>query len=50
LVISVPQAVGQPSLDFEILRDGELLLVSDPIFSPKAALVEDVSISGSLGR
>lgn len=30
LVISVPRAVGQPSADFEIIRDGEVLLVQEP--------------------
>ena len=31
LMISVPQAVGEPSLDFEIARIGEALLVGDPV-------------------
>jgi len=30
LMISVPQAVGEPSLDFEIARIGETLFVGDP--------------------
>jgi hypothetical protein len=29
VVISVPQAVDQPSIDFEILRDGDALVVND---------------------
>ena len=31
LMISVPQAVGEPSIDFEIARVGEALLVGDPV-------------------
>ena len=30
MTISVPQAVGEPSLDFEIARIGETLFVGDP--------------------
>lgn len=30
IVISVPQSVDQPSVDFEILRDCDALLVSEP--------------------
>ena len=38
LVISVPRSGGQPSVDFEILRNGEVLLVNDPVSSSTAAL------------
>jgi len=38
LVISVPQSAEQPSIDLEILRDGEALVVSDPVSSSTAAL------------
>jgi hypothetical protein len=38
LVISVPRSADQPPIDFEILRDGEALLVSDPVSSSTAAL------------
>ncbi|WP_245436150.1 hypothetical protein [Mesorhizobium tamadayense] len=31
VVISVPQAAGEPSVDFEIVRDGDVILVSQPI-------------------
>ena len=31
LTISVPQAVGEPPLDFEIARIGEALFVGDPV-------------------
>ncbi|MCA1439470.1 hypothetical protein I6F07_04395 [Ensifer sp. IC4062] len=34
LMISVPQEIGQPSLDFEIMRDGEVLLVNEPGATP----------------
>ncbi|MCA1492138.1 hypothetical protein I6F11_14520 [Ensifer sp. NBAIM29] len=34
LVISVPRALGQPSADFEIIRDGEVLLVQEPRATP----------------
>ncbi|NNH33536.1 hypothetical protein C9413_30355 [Rhizobium sp. SEMIA 4085] len=41
LMISVPQAIGQPSADFEILRNGEVLLVQEPT----ANLIDNVSTS-----
>ena len=31
MTISVPQAVGETSLDFEVVRVGETLLVGDPV-------------------
>jgi hypothetical protein len=31
MTISVPQAVGQPALDFEIVRTGDVLVVGDPV-------------------
>lgn len=31
VVISVPQAVDQPSIEFEILRDGDALVVNDTL-------------------
>jgi hypothetical protein len=30
MVVSVPQPVGQPAIDFEILRDGDALRVGEP--------------------
>ena len=30
IVISVPQSEGLPSIDIEILRDGDVVVVSDP--------------------
>jgi hypothetical protein len=38
MMISVPQAVGEPSLDFEIVRIGEALFVGD---SPQTATLAD---------
>jgi hypothetical protein len=38
LAISVPRSADQPSIDLEIRRDGEALLVSDPVASSTAAL------------
>ncbi|MCA1404071.1 hypothetical protein I6F26_15395 [Ensifer sp. IC3342] len=34
LMISVPQEIGQPSVDFEIIRDGEVLLVNEAAATP----------------
>ncbi|WP_292544021.1 hypothetical protein [Mesorhizobium sp.] len=31
MTVSVPQAIGRPSIDLEILRDGDAVVVSDPI-------------------
>ena len=31
MLISVPQALGEPSLDFEILRDGDTLRLTEPL-------------------
>lgn len=38
-LISVPQRVGEPSLDFEIRRDGDVLSVGEPASAPTADLV-----------
>jgi hypothetical protein len=46
LVISVPQAVGQQSVDFEILRNGQALVMSDPVST--ADLVDEVSTSAAV--
>lgn len=42
IVISVPQAVGQPSIDFEIVRDGDAVFMSDLL--PVSDLVDEVSV------
>ncbi|MBB4187003.1 hypothetical protein [Sinorhizobium terangae] len=34
LMISVPQEIGQPSVDFEIVRDGKALFVHEPGIAP----------------
>ncbi|MCA1370941.1 hypothetical protein I6F15_26690 [Bradyrhizobium sp. BRP14] len=44
LMISVPQAIGQPSADFEIVRDGEVLLVQEP----GATLIDRMATSAVL--
>jgi hypothetical protein len=40
ILISVPQAVGQPSIDFEIVRDGDAVFMSDLL----SDLVDEVSV------
>ena len=50
MVISLPQAVGQPSLDFEIMRDGATVLVSEPAATPMADPMEQASIQDALDR
>ena len=47
MTISVPQAVGRPSVDFEILRDGNALLVIDPNFVPPVPAENDQISTGS---
>ena len=44
LMISVPQAVGQPSADFEIIREGEILHVQEP----SGNLIDSVATSAVL--
>ena len=41
LMISVPQAIGEPSLDFEVVRIGETLLVGDPVADQTADLAHE---------
>ncbi|RWM25560.1 hypothetical protein [Mesorhizobium sp.] len=48
LLISVPRSVGQPSIDFEILRNGDALVVSDP--AATVDLVGEVSAPGALEK
>jgi len=40
IVISVPRAGDQPSVDFEILRNGEALFVNEPVSSPTPKLAD----------
>ncbi|MDX8481525.1 hypothetical protein RFN28_24125 [Mesorhizobium sp. VK24D] len=42
VVISVPQAIGEPSVNFEIIRDGDVLLVSEPVTAP----VDEMTTAG----
>ncbi|ASY58320.1 hypothetical protein SS05631_c34060 [Sinorhizobium sp. CCBAU 05631] len=44
LMISVPQAIGQPSADFEIIREGEILHVQEP----SGNLIDSVATSAVL--
>ncbi|WP_292232855.1 hypothetical protein [Mesorhizobium sp.] len=47
MMISVPQAIGQPSIDFEILRDGKALLVSEPNFVPATAAENNLTLDSA---
>lgn len=40
ILISVPRAVDQPAVDFEILRKGEALFVSEPVSAPTPNLAD----------
>lgn len=48
MVLSVPQSLGQPSIDFEILRNGDALVVSDAI--PAAMVVDGVPTAAASGK
>lgn len=50
MMISLPQAVGQPSLDFKIMRYGTTVLVREPAAIPMADLIEQASIQDALDR
>jgi hypothetical protein len=50
MVISVPQSVDQPSIDFEIVRDGDVMLVSEPISAVATDLREMFPIPAALGK
>jgi hypothetical protein len=41
VVISVPQAEGQPSVDVEIVRNGEALVVGNPVSAQTADLADE---------
>jgi hypothetical protein len=47
IVISVPRSAGEPAIDFEIVRNGEALIVNDPIPVPAAGL-DDASTRAAL--
>ena len=36
MLISVPRAVGEPSADFDIVRNGDVLVASDPVVAATA--------------
>jgi len=42
VVISVPQGMGEPSVDIELARDGEALRVNE-LVAPRAALTDDAA-------
>ena len=42
MLISVPQSVDQPSIDFEILRNGDALVLSDPNSTVTVGLVGQI--------
>jgi hypothetical protein len=42
IVISVAQSVDQPSIDFEIQRNGDALVIKDPIAAATGDLLDDV--------
>jgi len=44
VVISVPQSAGQPSIEFEILRNGGSLLVGEPIATEVTNPVEPMAV------
>jgi hypothetical protein len=50
MVISAPQSVDQPSIDFEIVRDGDTLLVREPAPAVASDLVETTPISAALQK
>ncbi|AZN98375.1 hypothetical protein EJ066_15050 [Mesorhizobium sp. M9A.F.Ca.ET.002.03.1.2] len=50
MMISLPQAVGQPSLDFKIMRYGTTVLVREPAAIPMVDPMEQASIQDALDR
>ena len=48
MVISVPQAANQPSVDLEIVRNGGLLLVNAPAMDDMTGSVEPVAVRTAL--
>ena len=48
MVISVPQAAGEPSADLEIVRDGGLLLVNAPTAADLTGSVEPIAMRTAL--
>jgi hypothetical protein len=48
-VISVPQGLGEPSIDVELARDGEALRVSE-LVAPRAAPTDDAPATALAAR
>jgi hypothetical protein len=48
VVISVPQAVGQASVDFEILRNGDTVVVGEPVTSKAANSAKPMAMHAAL--
>jgi hypothetical protein len=50
MVISVPQSIGLPAIDFEILRNGDALVVSDPIAAATVDFMDEVATPAALAQ
>ncbi|WP_189502100.1 MULTISPECIES: hypothetical protein [unclassified Mesorhizobium] len=50
IVISVPQTIGQPAIEFEILRNGDALVVSDPIAAATIDSMDEVATPAALAQ
>jgi hypothetical protein len=49
ILVSVPQSVDEPPIDFEILRDGDALRVGDPVPAVTANLASPAPTRPALG-
>ncbi|WP_206072773.1 hypothetical protein [Mesorhizobium temperatum] len=45
MVISVGQSIGLPAIDFEILRNGDALVVGDPIAAAAIDFMDEVVVT-----
>ena len=50
VTLSVPQAAGQPSIDLEIRRNGETLLLTDTSSASTASPLEQEHVNAALGQ
>jgi hypothetical protein len=50
MTISVPRSVGEPPIDFEILRDGDVLVVNDVMPAAVVDLVDVAPVPAALGK
>jgi hypothetical protein len=48
VVISVPRSAGEPSLDFEILRNGDAILVNDAISTKADGFTDEAAAPAAL--